>query len=568
MDHPLTSPAAGIEDPGAWTARREVLQSAWRRLTGTVPAPGAWVASPVLRLAARRFDGGTERRLAVGTPPLRLRILVPDGVSGDAPVLLVQESHPTWAAAALRRGWAACLVSACDAEDDTEAIASTLAGRHDGGRIAWRAWALSRALDVLEREPGVDARRVVVAGHSRNGKAALLAAAFDERFAGVVSSSSGVLGAIPAVLCRDRHFGEGIDLLVRHYPGWYHPRLAEWAGREEELPADAHDLLALAAPRPVLVSVAVNDPVESTWAAERSVGAAREAYALLGAPDALELRWRPGGHELSSEGVEAMLDWVCGDRGSVAEELHGGGFVPWRPEPGGRSLEAALGTAPPRSRTGAVAGATGERPHAAWLLGRGDVPVRPAVTADGVDVALLGPADGPRALWLGPLCRATGWVAGYEDGPGLPAILADHGWSVACHDPIGTGGRILEGAAFARRHPEWSLLGRMVFDAAAAAEVAGAPVWVAAYGTGALVAAHLAAVRPDLVAGLALVVPSGDDPLVRGPVGYTLDDLLAGVRCPLRVFDGDGWHRLTPALRRDVAAWLSAARDAAAVPVA
>src|SRR5918995_6668496 len=109
MDGSLASPVADIADPTAWDARREVLQSAWRRLTGTVPAPGAWLASPVLRLAARSFPGGTERQVAVGTPPLRMRILVPDGVDGEAPVLLVQESHPTWAAAALRRGWAACL---------------------------------------------------------------------------------------------------------------------------------------------------------------------------------------------------------------------------------------------------------------------------------------------------------------------------------------------------------------------------------------------------------------------------------------------------------------------------
>src|SRR4028119_1937113 len=98
MDAPLASPVAGIEEADAWRARRELLQAAWRRMTGTVPAPGAWVASPVLRLAAQHFPGGTERRLAVGTPPLRLRLLVPDGAGGAAPGPLAQGSRPTPAA--------------------------------------------------------------------------------------------------------------------------------------------------------------------------------------------------------------------------------------------------------------------------------------------------------------------------------------------------------------------------------------------------------------------------------------------------------------------------------------
>src|SRR4051812_7137661 len=93
-------------------------------------------------------------------------------------------------------------------------------------------------------------------------------------------------------------------------------------------------------------------------------------------------------------------------------------------------------------------------------------------------------------------------------------MLAAAGWAVACHDPVGAGARLAEEAAFARRYPRWSLLGRMVADAAGVAEAAGAPASVAAYGTGALVAAHLAALRPDLVAGVVLVAPTSGDPLL------------------------------------------------------
>jgi hypothetical protein len=401
------------------------------------------------------------------------------------------------------------------------------------GRLAWRAWALSRVLDALQEQPGVDARRVLVGGHSRNGKTALLAAAFDDRFAGVVSSSSGVLGAIPARLCTDRHFGEGVELLTRHYPGWYHPGLRWFAGREHRLPTDAHELLALAAPRPVLVSVAVEDPVERVPAARAAVDAAREAFALLGRGDALELALRPGGHRADESAVAAQLDWaqsVLGGsprrpgRAPVAPSP-----VPWPADlvrPGPRPVRGAELRAAVRAALGPATRAPGGPPAA----GEG-----PPATPDGVAVTLLRPEDGGRGrglvLWLGPPCAATGWRAGYEQAEPLPALLAAAGWVVACHDPVGSGARHGEHPG-----PGSSPLGRMTADAAAVAAVAAAATghdraWVAAYGTGALVALHLSALgagpRDVPLAGAVLAAPTCGEPLLRARPGYTLADLLA-----------------------------------------
>src|SRR4051812_33777268 len=222
----LWCPSAGISAPTAWPARRAAIHARWRRwLLGAMPAAPADLHAREVRRSVRG-DGVQERLVDLrpagpSGPPLGLRVLLPAGATAPVPALLVASTHERWADQALARGWAACLVRACDDDDDMDAVAAALPAL-DWSRLARRAWALSRALDALRGLAEVDHRRVVVAGHSRNGKAAIIAAAHDERFAAVVSSSAGVLGAMPARLCTDRHFGEGIELLTRHYPDWFH----------------------------------------------------------------------------------------------------------------------------------------------------------------------------------------------------------------------------------------------------------------------------------------------------------------------------------------------------------
>ena len=117
-----------------------------------------------------------------------------------------------------------------------------------GALMAW-AWGLCRGLDLAERIEEIDASRCMAVGSSRLGKAALLAAAFDERFAACVANQTGAVG----VQLMKRDFGETIARQRHLFPWWYCRGVWKWAGREREMPFDQHLLLACVAPRALLV---------------------------------------------------------------------------------------------------------------------------------------------------------------------------------------------------------------------------------------------------------------------------------------------------------------------------
>jgi fermentation-respiration switch protein FrsA (DUF1100 family) len=159
--------------------------------------------------------------------------------------------------------------------DDSAIAPGQLQQLGAGGAIGAWAWLYSRAIDVLEADPRIDAERIAIWGHSRNGKSALLAAALDPRIAAVIAHQSGRGGA--ALNASDA--GESRTKMMESYPHWFPPLYADADGADG---FDQHHMLALIAPRPVLLGNGRRDAWADPVGAYRAAQAADPAFELFG----------------------------------------------------------------------------------------------------------------------------------------------------------------------------------------------------------------------------------------------------------------------------------------------
>ena len=164
------------------------------------------------------------------------------------------------------------------------------------GSIAAWAWGLSRAMDYLETDAGVDARRVAIEGVSRLGKTVLWAGARDPRFALVIASCSGEGGA---ALSR-RNYGETIAHLTApsRYPYQFAANYQKFAAHPDHLPVDAHLLVALIAPRPLLLQTGDQDFWSDPKGEFLAEAAAAPVYRLFGKPDLGTDQWPAAGQPI------------------------------------------------------------------------------------------------------------------------------------------------------------------------------------------------------------------------------------------------------------------------------
>ncbi|MEO1614399.1 MAG: acetylxylan esterase [Planctomycetota bacterium] len=199
----------------------------------------------------------------------------------------IQKEDPFWPARMIvKRGYATASFHTSDVDPDQadgyeKGVRCLLDDPDSDLSTRWRSlsawgWGASRVLDFAAELKSIDPTRAAVIGHSRGGKAALWAAAEDPRFTLAYSNNSGCGGA---ALSR-RRFGETVGRITSVFPHWFTDRFANYAGREDQLPIDQHQLISLIAPRSVYVASADQD----LWADPRG-----EYLALIGAADVFEL---------------------------------------------------------------------------------------------------------------------------------------------------------------------------------------------------------------------------------------------------------------------------------------
>ena len=212
-------------------------------------------------------------------------------------------------------------------------VATDVRGPADTATIMAWAWAFSRMVDYLQTVPEIDSKRIAVVGHSRNGKTALLAAAMDERIALAIPSQAGCGGTAPNRIAPDlaqlkpngRPTAETTAIINKNFPHWFSGHFKAFDAAVDKLPFDQHCLIALCAPRPVLLSNATGDQWADPAGQFDMLRAADPVYKLLAGvgvgaekmpavgqllDSRLGYYIRPGKHSMTGDDWKVWLDYA------------------------------------------------------------------------------------------------------------------------------------------------------------------------------------------------------------------------------------------------------------------
>jgi hypothetical protein len=307
-----------VANAQTWSTKRrpEILKLYETEIYGRIPANTPKVTWEVVDTDPAAKENTAIMRRAVGrmgaaadAPSIKMMIYTPSKAGRPVPLILLVNfgggpqvegrgsmnafAEPPVAADILARGWGYAMVGYNDIQPDRAnafnqgVIGTTLKpgqlqpGPDEWGTIGAWAWGVSRIIDYFQTDKLVDAKRIAVQGHSRIGKTALWASALDERIAAVYASCSGEMGA---ALAR-RDWGETVDDMAQNFPYWFAGNFQKYAGHWNDMPVDAHMLIALSAPRPVYITGGTQDQWADPKGEFLAGVAAGPVYRLLGKKD-------------------------------------------------------------------------------------------------------------------------------------------------------------------------------------------------------------------------------------------------------------------------------------------
>jgi hypothetical protein len=310
--------------PADWPRRRRelldrVLDIEYGRLP---PAPARVDAEELHRAAAKDLLNARRVLYRLMTGPDRpfsflLDVLIPEG-HGPFPAIIDGDAY--WhimtgeiLRTALGRGYIVAQFNRVELAPDTRRRERSsglyrVYPEGDYGHLAAWAWGYHRCVDFLLTLDGVAKDQIAAVGASRGGKTALLAGLTDERIALTAPNDSGCCGA--GCFRRQGPKSETLQEMIDGAAHWLSPRLAQYVGRETELPFDQHSVKALVAPRALLTTEALGDLQANPTGTWITHAAAREVYRFLGVPDRIGIAYREGPHAHLLADWEAFLDFA------------------------------------------------------------------------------------------------------------------------------------------------------------------------------------------------------------------------------------------------------------------